>query len=177
MLSRWGYVLLALLPFISGAASAQLNPTGFPLPALSGTETVDCQPELTDPPTSPFITTCTTHQIAATLLPFPNVWPFAQTFAGIVAGGSPPTNSGSCAITNQVGGNTAGLFTTNAMCGGAGAIILTFAVAAPHGWVCFTADQTTFAAGIAQTASGPTTATFNTEVDMGDVIQFSCTGY
>lgn len=61
-------VLAVVLASIAiGSASAQnLTPNGYTLPSpLTGNETVDCQLPPTDPPTSPYFTTCTTAQIAA----------------------------------------------------------------------------------------------------------------
>jgi hypothetical protein len=94
-----------------------------------------------------------------------------------ISTGMPPVNSGLCPITNQVGGNTAGIFTTAANCPGTNAFIFTFNRAAPNGWVCFGTDRTNVTGPITQTASTPTTATFASGIGIASVIQFSCTGY
>jgi hypothetical protein len=58
VLIRMLFMLLVLLPSAARAQN-QLDPFGFPLPSLTGNEIVDCQLF-----TSPYITTCTTQQIA-----------------------------------------------------------------------------------------------------------------
>lgn len=95
-----------------------------------------------------------------------------------VSGGTAPTNSGTCAINTQVGGNTAGSFKANGACS-SGTIVLTFATTAPNGWACTASDLTTPANLI---KPGPTytttTATF-TGVTMAasDLVTFSCVGF
>jgi hypothetical protein len=95
-----------------------------------------------------------------------------------VSGGTAPTNSGTCAINTQVGGNTAGSLKANGACA-SGTIVLTFATTAPNGWACTASDLTTPANLI---KPGPTytttTATF-TGVTMAasDLVTFSCVGF
>jgi hypothetical protein len=96
---------------------------------------------------------------------------------GPFGGGSSPTNTGSCAINTQVGGNIAGTFHANGACV-AGTIILGFATTAPNGWACFATDRTTPADAVNQSASSATSATFGTVTMVAsDVVQFSCAAY
>jgi hypothetical protein len=63
-LARNIFGALLVLACATTALAQSLTPNGIPLPSLSGTEIVDCQPAPTDPITSPIFTTCTTGQIA-----------------------------------------------------------------------------------------------------------------
>lgn len=75
--------LLACLLVVPWVAHAQqLNPNGFPLQTLTGAEIVECQD-----PNSPYITTCTTQQIANLAV---GVNACTQDF---LANASPPTPS------------------------------------------------------------------------------------
>jgi hypothetical protein len=94
----------------------------------------------------------------------------------VVHGGTAPTNSGACAITTQVGGNTAGTFQASGACTSS-TVILTFGFTAPAGWACFTSNRTTVANLLPQTASSTATATFTGTMAANDVVQFSCSAY
>jgi hypothetical protein len=93
-----------------------------------------------------------------------------------IASGSAPTNSGSCAINTQLGGNTAGSFKANGACS-SGTILLTFATTAPNGWTCAANDLTTTADTIKQTAYTTTTASFAATMAASDLASFSCTAF
>jgi hypothetical protein len=95
-----------------------------------------------------------------------------------VFGGTAPTASGTCAVTTQTGGNTAGTFTASGACA-AGTYILTFGFTAPTGWSCVASDQTTAAdyTKVNQTASSTTTATFTATTANSDVINYHCVAY
>ncbi len=97
----------------------------------------------------------------------------------VVAGGSAPTASGTCAINTQVGGNTAGSFKFNGACSSAGTVILTFATAAPNGWACDVTDMTTPADPLVQTAYSTTTATIKATAGASSADQtvFDCTAF
>lgn len=92
--------------------------------------------------------------------------------------GSPPPNTGACAITSQVGGNTGGQFATGgADCMGDGAFVFTFTTNAPIGWACFINDLTRFTAAVVQTASTVNTVTFHSTSSAGEYLNFACTPY
>jgi hypothetical protein len=95
---------------------------------------------------------------------------------GMHSTGTEPTPSGTCAITTQVGGNTAGRFTANGACV-SGTVILTFAHTPAHGYACDTANQTTPANLMTQTASTTSTVTLTGNMTGGDVVVFKCIGY
>ena len=92
------------------------------------------------------------------------------------SGGPPsPTLTGSCAsLATQVGGNTAGSFVATCT---AQTAILTFAVAAPHGWICQAWDQTTTTDFMRQSANSTTSCTLTGTTVAGDVIVFEAVGY
>lgn len=93
------------------------------------------------------------------------------------AGGSAPTNSGTCAINTQLGGNAAGSFKANGACS-AGTLILTLSTTATNGWVCDAHDLTTPANAINQTAYTTTTATFSAvTMAASDLVAFKCTTF
>jgi hypothetical protein len=89
-----------------------------------------------------------------------------------------PTNSGSCAINTQVGGNTAGSFKFNGECPSAGTVILAFATTAPNGWACSATDTTT-ADPLPEIAYGATSATFKATsgAPASDQVVFSCVAF
>lgn len=90
--------------------------------------------------------------------------------------GSVPTPTGTCAINNQVGGNTAGSFKANGACA-AGTVILTFAATAPNGYVCSAHDMTTPADAMNQTAYSTTSCTLTGTMASADQVTFSATGF
>jgi hypothetical protein len=102
----------------------------------------------------------------------------ALTVNADVRGGSAPTNSGTCAINTQVGGNTAGSFKASGACAG-GTVILTFATPAPNDWVCEAFDATTPADTLKQsnTSASTTSATFTATMASGDLVRFHCTAF
>ena len=100
----------------------------------------------------------------------------SQLVGSTVAIGTPPTNSGACAIKTQVGGNTAGTFVSNGGCS-ASTVILSFATTAPNGWACNASDLTTPADSMKQTASGTTFVTLTGTMVANDVVAFSCTAF
>lgn len=91
------------------------------------------------------------------------------------ANGTTPTNTGTCAITTQSGGSTAGRFVANGACAG-GTLIFSMPTAA-HGWVCDTHDLTTPADAMNQTATTTTSVTFTGSMANSDVMVFHCLGY
>jgi hypothetical protein len=93
-----------------------------------------------------------------------------------VGGGSTPTNSGTCAITTQVGGNTVGTFVASGACA-AGTYILAFGYTAPNGWSCSAQDRTTITDNVQQISSTTTAATFRATTANLDVVQFKCMAY
>ena len=104
---------------------------------------------------------------AETVVPAANV---------VIASGSAPTATGSCAINSWVGGNTAGRFLGTATCT-ASSLILTFATTAPNGWACFAVDQNHPADTVLQTAVSVNSATFQATWATSDVVQVACTAY
>lgn len=106
-------------------------------------------------------------------------WQNGQVYDGgrvNVSTGTLPVNSGSCAVTTQVGGATAGSFHASGACAG-GTYVLTLSTGAPNGWACFASDMTTPADTVKQTASTATTVTFTATTASADVIVFSCMGF
>lgn len=95
----------------------------------------------------------------------------AQTF---IAGGSPPTLTGTCITGSQVGGNTAGSFT--AACT-AQTVIITFATTAPNGWACNAQDESTSADLLKQTAHSTTSCTLSGTTGTGNVIVFNAVAF
>ena len=94
----------------------------------------------------------------------------------LVATGSAPTNSGSCAINTQVGGSIAGSFKANGSCA-AGTLVLSMPTA-PTGWACNVQDMTTPADLIKQSAYTTASATFAaTTMAASDQEVFQCTGF
>ncbi len=93
-----------------------------------------------------------------------------------VVGGAAPSNSGSCAINAQTGGNTAGVFRADGACAG-GTVTLSFAVPAPQGWVCDAHDMTTPANAINETGSTPSTVTFVAKMANLDQVAFKCVAF
>lgn len=97
-----------------------------------------------------------------------------------IAGGSVPTGTGTCAISAQTGGNTAGKFQAGNACAIGTTVILTFATTAPTGYVCDAHDQTTPTVIFDQTANTTTTATFTTRgaiTGAADAVVFKCIAY
>lgn len=95
---------------------------------------------------------------------------------GIIAGGSAPTLTGTCATTTQVGGNTAGSFVTSAGCS-ATTVIITFATTAPNGWVCDASDETTSADSLKQTGHTTTSCTLTGTTAAADVVVFHASAF
>lgn len=98
------------------------------------------------------------------------------TARSFLMGGATPTASGTCAVTTQVGGNTAGKFTASGACV-AGTYILTFGFTATNGWACDAQDQTTPTDTIKQTGVSATSATFAATTANADVVNFKCLAY
>jgi hypothetical protein len=97
-----------------------------------------------------------------------------------IAGGSAPTGTGTCAISVQTGGNTAGKFQAGNACAIGTTVILTFATTAPTGYVCDAHDQTTPTVIFDQTANTTTAATFTTRgaiTGAADAVVFKCIAY
>ena len=96
---------------------------------------------------------------------------------GSLQSGGPtaPVITGTCtAVGSQIGGNTAGSFVATCT---AQTAILTFAVAAPHGYVCQAWDQTTTTDFMRQSANSTTSCTLTGTTVAGDVIVFEAVGY
>lgn len=100
----------------------------------------------------------------------------AFTAVAEVAGGSAPTNTGSCGISTQAGGNTAGSFKANGACA-AGTITLAFATTSPNGWSCTANDLTTTTNTVQQTGYTTTSATFKATMAASDIVTFNCVGF
>jgi hypothetical protein len=96
----------------------------------------------------------------------------------IVATGAVPTNTGTCAINNQAGGNTIGAFKFNGACGVNGTVVLNFAETAPNGWVCDAWDLTTQTDTIKQNGFNMTAVSLvvGTGANSGDLASFKCMG-
>lgn len=90
--------------------------------------------------------------------------------------GSPPSNSGTCAVTSQVGGNSAGSFIASGACAG-GTYIFGFATLATNGWSCDAEDRTTITDTVQQQASTVTNATFKATTASADVVSWKCMSY
>lgn len=94
----------------------------------------------------------------------------------VAALGNAPPNSGTCAITNPFGGNTAGGFVFSGPCNGT--IILTFATAMSQGYICLAVDSTSAAATIRQTFSAPSSCTLTVTGGVnGDYVLFNAQGF
>jgi len=93
---------------------------------------------------------------------------------GVALGGSPPTLTGTCTTSAQVGGNTAGKFA--ATCTNQ-TVILTFATTAANGWSCNARDLTTPADALKQTAYSPTSCTLTGTTVAADVIVFDALAF
>ena len=97
--------------------------------------------------------------------------------ASIASTGTPPTNSGSCALNTQLGGNTIGTFKASGACA-SGTYILTFASTAAHGWTCSSNDISTAAGVVRQSDTSTTWAKLTaTSVLNTDLIGFACFPY
>ena len=90
------------------------------------------------------------------------------------AQGSPPTLTGTCTTSTQVGGNTAGSF--HATCSSQ-TVIITFAAAAPNGWSCTAHDETTPADSLTQTAHSTTSCTLTGTTVAADVVTFGAQAF
>lgn len=92
-----------------------------------------------------------------------------------ISSGARPTATGTCSITSQVGGATAGKFTASGACAG-GTVILALPTA-PTGWHCRASDQSTPTDLMNQTATSTTSATLTGTMANNDIVSFSCIGY
>jgi hypothetical protein len=114
--------LLVILTAYAAPAGAQLTTSGFPLTTLTGQETVDCQPPPTNPPTSPWVTTCTSKQISQVITGLPNTWTQPQTIntTGLttIYGPGTPLFVWANPSTNAAGVNTGCRFWTGSGSGG-----------------------------------------------------------
>ena len=100
---------------------------------------------------------------------------FDNVLSGQSTLGTKPTNSGTCAIGTQFGGNVTGSFIGSGACAAvAGGLVLSLSITAPNGWACFVNDLTTPADAIKQTAYTTTTATFLTTWAASDLVEFHC---
>jgi hypothetical protein len=100
--------------------------------------------------------------------------------AFISSGYSKAALSGTCAEASQLGGGSAGSFTTtsSATC----TVIITphvesVNVAAPNGWSCWLNDETTPANKFTQTAHSTASGTMTGTPTSGDLLSFGCMGY
>jgi hypothetical protein len=94
----------------------------------------------------------------------------------LISVGAPPVATGTCTITTQTGGPTAGSFIASGSCA-AGTVILTFLTAAPHGWSCSAHDLTTPADAMNETAFGTTSVTLTGTMAASDEVTFQCQGF
>jgi len=93
-----------------------------------------------------------------------------------VSQGTAPAITGCATVSAQVGGATAGKFSsTSAAC----APTFTFPSAAANGWMCFVQDQVTPATKINQTSFTTTTAVFTNSAATvsGDTYVYYCIGF
>lgn len=93
---------------------------------------------------------------------------------GYLNGGSPPTLSGTCTTSAQVGGNTAGKFTATCT---SQTVILTFAGSATNGWTCEAKDLTTPADSLNETAYSATSCTLTGTTAASDSVVFSAQAF
>lgn len=93
-----------------------------------------------------------------------------------VSSGSPPSVSGACAISSQIGGNSAGAFVTASACPSS-SFTFTFFVTAPNGYACSATDMTTAANSVRQTSFTTTTATFAINSSANDNFTFRCSAF
>lgn len=97
-----------------------------------------------------------------------------QLASALVAVGTAPVLSGTCATASQTGGATAGTFTATCV---AQTVIITFAATAPNGWTCNANDQTTPADALKQTASSATSCTLTGTTAALDRISFNAVAF
>lgn len=93
---------------------------------------------------------------------------------GAIRAGSPPTLTGTCTTSGQVGGNTAGKFAATCT---AQTVIVTFATTAPAGWVCIAKDITTPADALNQTGYSTTSCTLTGTTAAADGVVFEATAF
>ena len=98
------------------------------------------------------------------------------TFDEIISAGEPPTSSGSCAVSGQVGGSGAGAFRSRGVCS-SGTVVLTFSVPAPHGWTCDAHDLTTPSDTLSETAYSNRSCTFSGSMAASDLVTFRAVGF
>jgi hypothetical protein len=94
----------------------------------------------------------------------------------LVSQGTSPVISGCATVSAQVGGASAGKFSsTSAAC----APTFTFPTAAANGWLCVIQDQITVASKINQTSFTTTTAVFTNSAatTSGDTYVYLCFGF
>jgi hypothetical protein len=105
----------------------------------------------------------------------------AQFSNPIVAVGTRPTFSGTCAAASIAGGTFAGTFSASAACMSGGTYTLSFPSgdASFTGWACFASDQTTPTATLAQTSSSTGSCTLKAggTINNNDVIVWHATGF
>jgi hypothetical protein len=95
----------------------------------------------------------------------------------IIASGQLPAMSGSCAVRDQRGGNTAGAFTMAQDCI-SGTIIIGFSAVGPNGWSCFGSDLSRAEATLRETSYNRASATLAVSgARQSDQVVFSCTGF
>ena len=90
--------------------------------------------------------------------------------------GAAPSASGSCAVTNQTGGQIAGSFKAYGACTG-GTVILTFAATQANGYACDAHDETTPADLLNQTAHTTASVSLTGTMAAGDVVVWKCVGF
>jgi hypothetical protein len=99
------------------------------------------------------------------------------THGALVDGGAPPVITGTC---GTIGAVTAGAVNGKVVAGAVTTctLIVTFAGAAPNGWVCLFTDLTTPADTVRQASSTTTSCTTSAStIVASDVIAFSAFGY
>lgn len=102
--------------------------------------------------------------------------PFLAYASATVAAGAAPANSGSCAIANQVGGNTAGSFKFKGACS-RGTVVLNFATRAPNGWSCAASNMGSSTAIPENGYSQTTAQLYVSSASSGQQASFTCTAF
>ncbi|WP_066767124.1 hypothetical protein [Sphingobium sp. CCH11-B1] len=95
----------------------------------------------------------------------------------VIASGKPPLMSGTCAVRDRRGGQTAGSLAMAQDCA-TGTIVIGFSTEAPNGWACFASSLTRSEGNLRETAYDRKSATLAvSNMRRSDSVVFSCTGF
>jgi len=94
----------------------------------------------------------------------------------MIAGGSSPKISGTCAATFVAGGNSAGKLNLNSTCSST-LIVLSFTQATPNGYFCDGTNESNVNALVKESADDTTSATLTVNGAANDKILYKCVGY